>query len=128
MNTVISNIRNSVKCQTPGEGILALNRIITGGFLLATCSMGVLSIFARHLFADGTVYAPSLLAALIGQVCFIAAHCCLKTRERNILPEGSVFFTLLGIGFLMLTFMTCLLHSTVAEEFLSYHLSLIHTR
>ena len=128
MNTIISNIRNTAKSQITAGGLLALDRLIVGGFLLATCGMGTMVVFAQHIFADGTVYAPSLLAALIGQICFITAHFCYKVRERSILPEGSVFFTLLGIGFLMLALMTCLLHSIAAEEFLSHHLSLIRAR
>lgn len=129
MNTMLEKIQGRHASGNLIQAYLAaLDKAILFGFVITTSCMVVLMVFPKHIFVDGVIYAPSLLAAVIGQICFVAAYWCLKNKNRNPIPEGSTFFTFLGLGFFVLAVMTCLLHSVVVDQFLTYHLELLHTR
>ena len=129
MNIMLQKIQgqDAIKI-TIRDYVAVLERTAVAGFIVATIGILLGCIFPKQIFADGVIYPPSLLAAVIGQICFVTAYWCLQNRRHSSIPEGSTFFTFLGLGFFILAVMTCLLHSVAVDQFLAYHLELLRTR
>ena len=129
MTTMINRFQGRTEYRNSIENYLAaLNTVVVFGLIATAFILATFVVFPQHIFLNGVVYAPSVTAAGISLSCFIVARISLKDHRLGTIPDWSTFFTILGLGFLILAAATCLLHSHIAGDFLAHHLKLLRVR
>ena len=99
------------------------------GFLLSLAWFAVMIMFAVQIFTAQSLYVPAVIAAVASQLCFIVAFILfLKNHNQKIIPELSTFFALLGLSLLLLSVITCMLHSSPVASFVTEQLHLLYQR